>query len=84
MEGEETGGDGRKGDAERHRVASPPSCLHACSLNWKELVLHLLVSLSPLSGMVRSVKDTLPSASIRMIVLVLNGQRNTTNIKLKT
>lgn len=49
----------------------PPSCPHTCSLNLKELVLQLLVSQL---SMVRSVKVTLPSASIRIIVLVLKGQ----------
>lgn len=60
----------------------PPSCLHTCSLNWKELVLQLLVSQL---SMVRSVKVTLPSASIRIIVLVLNGQGyKKTHIELLT
>lgn len=51
----------------------PSLCLQACSLNWKELVLQLLVSQL---SMVRSVKVTLPSASIRITVLVLNRQGN--------
>lgn len=46
----------------------PLSHLHDCNLNWKELVLHLVVSQS---SMVRSVKLTFPSASIKIIVLVL-------------
>lgn len=61
------GRDGGEGDAERHRAGFPRR-LHTCSLNWKELVLHLVVSQL---SMVRSVKVTLPSASIRIIVLVL-------------
>lgn len=69
---EEEGG-GRRKQRWRRKAPSgfPPSCLHTCSLNWKELVLHLPGSPS---SMVRSVKVTLPSASIRMIVLVLNGR----------
>lgn len=58
-------------DAERHGAGFPSSSPHACSLNSKELVLQLLVSQL---SMVRSVKVTLPSASIRMTVLVLKVQ----------
>lgn len=47
---------------------SPPSHPQHSSLNSKELVFHLFTSQS---SMVRSVKVTFPSASIRMIVLVL-------------
>lgn len=46
----------------------PPSHPQHSNLNSKELVFHLFTSHS---SMVRSVKVTLPSASIRMIVLVL-------------
>lgn len=59
-------GDGE--DAERHGAGFPSSRPQACSLNSKELVLQLFVSQL---SMVRSVKVTLPSASIRMTVLVL-------------
>lgn len=45
---------------------------HASSLNLNELVRQLLVSQL---SMVRSVKVTLPSASIRITVLVLMNKR---------
>lgn len=56
------------------------SLAHASSLNLKELVCQLLMS--PLS-MVRSVKVTLPSASIRITVLVLMDKRKQIIMNLK-
>lgn len=56
------------------------SLAHASSLNLKELVCQLLMS--PLS-MVRSVKVTLPSASIRITVLALMNKRRSIIIVLK-
>lgn len=48
---------------------SPPNFgVHSLSWNWKELVLHRLMSELII---VRSVKVTFPAASMRMIVLVL-------------
>lgn len=49
-----------------------PSLPHASSLKLNELVRQLLVSQS---RMVRSVKVTLPSASMRITVLVLEGEK---------
>lgn len=48
------------------------SLLHASSVNLNELVRQLLASQLT---MVRSVKVTLPSASIRITVLVLRGNK---------
>lgn len=56
------------------------SLTHASSLNSNELVRHLLVSQL---SMVRSVKVTLPSASIRITVLVLTNKRKCIIVNLK-
>lgn len=63
-------GDWVMGTIEKGTALFWPSLPQTSSLKLNELVLHLLVSQL---SMVRSVKVTLSSASIRIIVLVLKG-----------